>query len=115
MLSLLAQQENGDNEVVTVSPSVPALEVSHVETLVDVDREDQIEREDDDQLLGEKKTSSSSNNDGNDENAGDCNICRAEEGYGNNDDNNEGDNDSGWRDLGDEYYGTDDDDDCLVF
>jgi hypothetical protein len=105
--SLLAPQENGDNRVVAVAPSVPAPEVPLAETVVDVEKEDQIEREDDDQLIGDDMTSSYNNinHDNNGKNIGEDNIYRAE-----GDDHYDC---GGWRDLGDDFH--DSDDDCLVF
>jgi hypothetical protein len=76
----------GANEVVAVAIPLPILDLPPVETVVYVDDEQQIEYKDDDLLLlGRKKTSSNNSED-----------------------------EDGWRDLGDEYYDTDDDD-CLVF
>jgi hypothetical protein len=116
-LSLLAQKEDDDNEVAAVAPFLPTLEVPPVETVVDRDDEQQIEHKDNDQLLRKNKTSSSSNddNDGSDNSVGDDNSYRAEEGDNVNNEDYDGVDDSGgWRDLGDEYYNSDDDD-CLVF
>jgi hypothetical protein len=116
-LSLLAQKEDDDNEVAAVAPFLPTLEVPPVETVVDRDDEQQIEHKDNDQLLRKNKTSSSSNddNDGSDNSVGDDNSYRAEEGDNVNSEDYDGVDDSGgWRDLGDEYYNSDDDD-CLVF
>ncbi|OEU10818.1 hypothetical protein FRACYDRAFT_211595 [Fragilariopsis cylindrus CCMP1102] len=86
-LSLLAQKENDDNKVVLVNPSFPTLVVPPAETV-------------------------RSNNDI-DEKDDDGNIYRTEEDT--RDDNSEKDSGSGgWRDLSDDYYGSDDDN-CLVF
>ena len=86
-LSLLAQKENDDNKVVLVNPSFPTLVVPPAET-------------------------GRSNNDI-DEKDDDGNIYRTEEDT--RDDNSEKDSGSGgWRDLSDDYYGSDDDN-CLVF
>jgi hypothetical protein len=80
-----------DNKVVLVAPSFPALVVPPAETA----------------------RSNNINNDDIDENDGDGNIYRTEEDdrY---DDNEKDSGGCGWRDLGDEYYGSVDDD-CLVF
>ncbi|OEU07320.1 hypothetical protein FRACYDRAFT_197621 [Fragilariopsis cylindrus CCMP1102] len=109
-LSLLAQQENDDNEVVAVARSVPTLEVPPTEVVIDVEKEDQIEREDDDQLFGDN-TMTSSNNGDSDEDIGEDNVYRAEGDdhyYGNSDHDG-----GGWHDLGDDFHNSDDD--SLVF
>jgi hypothetical protein len=109
----------GANEVVAVAPPLPILELPPVETVVDVDDEQQIEHKDD-LLLRKNKTSSNNDEDGDgsDNSVGSDNRYRTEEGDRNgndNDDDDDGDEDCGcWRDLGDEYYDIDDDD-CLHF
>ena len=109
-LSLLAQQENEDNEVVAVARSIPTLKVPPTEIVVDVEKEDQIGRENDDQLFGDN-TMTSSNDGDSDEDIGEDNVYRAEGDdhyYGNSDHDG-----GGWHDLGDDFH--DIDDDSLVF
>jgi hypothetical protein len=110
ILSLLAQQENDDNEVVAVARSVSTLEVPVAETVVDVEKEDQIGREDEDQLCGDN-TMTSSNDDDSGKDIDEDNAYRAkgDDHY----DGNFGHDGGGWRDLGDDFH--DSDDDCLVF
>ena len=110
----------GANEVAAVAIPLPILELPPVETVIYFDDEQQTEHKDDDLLLGRNKTSSnnSEDGDGSDNRVGGCSRYRAEEGdrIDNNEDfDGDGDEDcDGRRDLGDEYYDTDDDD-CLVF